>query len=441
MRVKFWGTRGSIPVPSPLVLRYGGNTSCVEVRTDAGTLLILDCGTGARALGQSLLREAQGQPLEGHILFGHTHWDHIQGLPFFAPVFVPGNVFHVYGPCGIGRSIGGALAGQMQYVYFPVTLEQCLAQVHPHDLTEGQFMVGEVEVTTHYLNHPLLTLGYRLSVGSAQVAYVTDHEPFAFETATADARCADGMPHGGDLAHIRFIEGTDVLIHDAQYCAEEYPARRGWGHSTVEYCTDVALAAGVPHLVLFHHDPDHDDDRIDALVERCRQRVAARGGKLLVTAAAEGSEIVLPETEPVGGAGDLVLAPPPTVHGARVVLADDDPAVRQVVGELLRESGASVVEAGDGEAALAAVARQRPDLLILDLRMPKRDGLDVLRTLRAAPATRDLPVLLLTVNEDATRDSFAAGASDYMIKPFTQAQIRSRLERWLLRARSANGKR
>jgi len=122
------------------------------------------------------------------------------------------------------------------------------------------------------------------------------------------------------------------------------------------------------------------------------------------------------------------------------VVADDDPSVRATVGALLRESGASVEEADDGEAALAAVARERPDLLVLDLRMPKRDGLEVLRALRATPTTRDLPVLLLTVNEDATRDSFAAGASDYMIKPFTQAQIRARLERWLLRARSANGK-
>jgi CheY-like chemotaxis protein/phosphoribosyl 1,2-cyclic phosphodiesterase len=440
MRLKFWGVRGSIPVPSPAVMRYGGNTSCVEVRTDAGTLLILDCGTGARLLGKSLLQEAQGQPLQGHILFGHTHWDHIQGLPFFPPVFVPGNVFHVYGPSGIGRNIGEALAGQMQYDYFPVALEQCLAQVHSHDLTEGHFTIGDVDVRTQYLNHPLLTLGYRLSVGSAQVVYATDHEPFAFESASDGAAHRDALPHGGDRSHIAFVEDADILIHDAQYAAEEYSARRGWGHSTVEYCTDVALAAGVRHLVLFHHDPDHDDDRIDALVERCRQRVAERGGSLRVTAAAEGQELFLPETAAPGNAWDQSPAAPPRVKGARVLLADDDPKVRQVIGDVLRASGAVIEEAGDGEEALAAVARRRPDLVIIDRRMPKLDGLEVIRALRAAPATHNLPVLLLNLDEDATRDGFAAGADDYMTKPFTPAQIRSRVERWLLRSRSANGK-
>jgi CheY-like chemotaxis protein/phosphoribosyl 1,2-cyclic phosphodiesterase len=440
MRLRFWGTRGSIPVPSPAVMRYGGNTSCVEVRTDAGTLLIMDGGTGVRPLGQALLREARGEAIEAHILFGHTHWDHIQGLPFFAPVFVPGNTFHVYGPCGIGRSIGEALSGQMQYSYFPVALEQCLAQVHAHDLTEGRFQINEVEVATHYLNHPLLTLGYRLSVGSAQVVYATDHEPFAFETATAATSHRDAVPHGGDRSHIAFVEGADILIHDAQYASEEYAGRRGWGHSTVEYCTDVALAAGVRHLVLFHHDPDHDDDRVDALVERCRLRVAERGGNLLITAAAEGTELVLPETTAVGGTGDLTMAPPPSIVGARVLIVDDDPAVRQLVSDALRSSGATVEDADDGDEALAVVTRRRPDLVILDLTLPKRDGLDVLRELRAAPATRDLPVLLLTADEDATRASFAAGADDYMTKPFTPAQIRSRVERWLLRSRSANGK-
>src|SRR3954463_13150278 len=187
VRIRYWGTRGSVPTPGPGTVRYGGNTSCVEVRTDAGTLLILDCGTGARLLGKSLLQDAQGQPLEGHILFGHTHWDHIQGLPFFSPVFVPGNVFHVYGPSGIGRNIGEALAGQMQYDYLPVTLEQCLAQVHSHDLTEGRFNIAEVEVTPLFLNIPLLTRVFRLSFGGAQAVSARTREPFAFESASDGA--------------------------------------------------------------------------------------------------------------------------------------------------------------------------------------------------------------------------------------------------------------
>jgi CheY-like chemotaxis protein len=192
--------------------------------------------------------------------------------------------------------------------------------------------------------------------------------------------------------------------------------------------------------VLFHHDPDHDDDRIDALVERCRQRVVERGGSLRITAAAEGEELILRETAALGSACDRRSAAPPRVKGARVLLADDDPNVRQVIGDVLRASGAVIEEAGDGEAALAAVARRRPDLVIIERRMPKLDGLEVIRALRAAPATNSLPILLLNLDEDATRDGFAAGADDYMTKPFTPAQIRSRVERWLLRSRSANGK-
>jgi CheY-like chemotaxis protein len=192
--------------------------------------------------------------------------------------------------------------------------------------------------------------------------------------------------------------------------------------------------------VLFHHDPDHDDDRVDALVERCRQRVVERGGTLHVTAAAEGVELVLPESAPLGNACEQSPKAPPRVRGARVLLADDDPNIRQAIGDALRASGAIIEEAGDGEAALAAVARRRPDLVIIERSMPKLDGLAVIRALRAAPATSDLPVLLLNLDEGDTRDGFAAGADDYMTKPFTPAQIRSRVERWLLRSRSTNGK-
>src|ERR1700678_1457553 len=150
MRVHFWGTRGSLPKPGPTTARYGGNTSCAEIRSSGGTLIMVDCGTGAQALGQSLLA-ADPQGAAGHILIGHTHWDPIQGLPFFAPLFIPGNEWDIYGPKGLDQSVRESLAGQMQYTYFPVALEQFGATVRYHDLVEGVFQIDDVRITTQYL--------------------------------------------------------------------------------------------------------------------------------------------------------------------------------------------------------------------------------------------------------------------------------------------------
>src|SRR5690242_6481177 len=151
MKVRFWGTRGSIATPGPSTVRYGGNTSCVEVRSDSGKVILIDCGTGAHALGQAL--KEQAKTCSGHILISHTHWDHIQGLPFFAPLFAPGNVWHVYAPRSLGQTLRDTLAGQMQYTYFPVGLEALGATIRYHELVEGSLGVGDIEVTSRYLNH------------------------------------------------------------------------------------------------------------------------------------------------------------------------------------------------------------------------------------------------------------------------------------------------
>ena len=161
MLVRFWGTRGSLAKPGPGTVRYGGNTSCVEVRSAAGTLVVIDCGTGAHDLGQALMAEPD-QPVRGHLLISHTHWDHIQGIPFFAPLFEPDNEWDIYAPHSLSQSIRDTLAGQMQYTYFPVTLEALGAKIRYHDLVEGVFQVGDITVRSRYLNHPALTLGYRL---------------------------------------------------------------------------------------------------------------------------------------------------------------------------------------------------------------------------------------------------------------------------------------
>ena len=270
MRVQFWGTRGSIAKPGPSTARYGGNTSCIEVRSARETLVIVDCGTGGHALGQKLM-SAGVKGLRGHILISHTHWDHIQGIPFFAPLFAPGNEWDIYGPKGLGQSLREALAGQMQYTYFPVTLDQCGAKIRYHDLVEGTFDIEDIKVSTRYLNHPALTLGYRLEADGVTVVYACDHEPHSRMLATGQ-----GEITGQDLRHAEFVSGADLLIHDAQYTAEEYPAKIGWGHSTVEYVVKLGQHAGVKRVALTHHDPLRDDDALDRLVANVQGKVTGR---------------------------------------------------------------------------------------------------------------------------------------------------------------------
>ena len=243
VRIRFWGTRGSVPTPGPGTVRYGGNTSCVEVRTDGGTLLVLDCGTGVRALGLRLLEDAAdagGPPPAGAILIGHTHWDHIHGLPFFAPLFVAGSRWDVFGPRGLVRTLDNVLAGQMEYQYFPIGLDEVNAEVRYHDLVEGVFEVGDATIRTQYLNHPALTLGFRIEADGATVVYASDHEPH-------DAALAGGgLPRLGsaDARHAEFLADADVVVHDTQYDAAGYAAKVGWGHSTMEYA--VALGRSSP---------------------------------------------------------------------------------------------------------------------------------------------------------------------------------------------------
>src|ERR671931_1762502 len=281
MRIRFWGTRGSLAKPGPTTLRYGGNTSCVEIRTADGTLVVLDCGTGAHGLGQALLASGES-PLRGHLLITHTHWDHIQGFPFFAPLFIPGNTWDLYAPGGLGQHLEATLAGQMEYAYFPITLAQLGATIRYHDLVEGSFDLDGVRVIARYLNHPALTLGYRLEVGGMALVYATDHEPHSRHlpnaSSLAGAASPDSPVHQEDQGHIDFLTGAGLVIHDAQYTAEEYLQKAGWGHSPVEYTVDVALAARAKRLALFHHDPLRDDEALDRLGGACRLRVAAGDG-------------------------------------------------------------------------------------------------------------------------------------------------------------------
>ena len=435
MRIRFWGTRGSLAKPGPSTIRYGGNTSCVEVRARDGTLIILDCGTGAHDLGRSLMASGE-RPIRGHLLLTHTHWDHIQGFPFFAPLFIPGNEWDVYAPRGLGRRVEDTLAGQMEYAYFPVTLDQLDATIRYHELAEGAFDLGAVRVTSRYLNHPGLALGYRLEAGGVAMVYATDHEPHSRHQ-PAVAEPAQVMPvHHEDQRHVEFLAGADLVIHDAQYTLEEYPSKLSWGHSPIELVVNFALAAGVKRLALFHHDPLRDDAALDRLVESCRQRAAAHG--LDIFAAAEGQMIELAEREPVTpraarqSEAAIVEGAPATV-----LLVDDDPDIVRLLTMTLRPEGFRLLSATDGNEALEIARAERPDLLLLDWKIPGRNGLEVCRALRAEsdPNLRNVPVVLLTaqVGAEDTAEGFAAGVTDYVTKPFKPAHIRARVHVWLRR--------
>jgi phosphoribosyl 1,2-cyclic phosphodiesterase/CheY-like chemotaxis protein len=439
MQVTFWGTRGSIPSPGFQTARYGGNTACVQVATAAGTQLILDCGTGARLLGEHLVAEMT-EGLKGHILLSHTHWDHIQGFPFFAPVFHEGFEFTVHAPAGGERSLSEALAGQMQYTYFPVNLEQLQARIECVDLQEGDFSVEEVRVRAHYLNHPGLTLGYRLECGGATVVYATDHEPFGprLYPHNVVAGGTDQMLHEGDRSHAQFVAGADLLIHDAQYTAEEYESKRNWGHSPVEYAVALAVAAGVKRLVLFHHDPSHDDIFLARLEFEALMLAHSWGANLEVLMAREGQRLDLPElARPVRATRPL--RPPYTAapQSARILIIGNNVLVRDGLIGALRNDGHTLIMAHDGVEGLDLATSIFPDLILLDLETSDTDGLAVVRALRAEtdPRIHDVAVVLLTASEDEGEISsgFAAGANDYIHKPVTPAQLRTRVRTWLER--------
>lgn len=437
MRARFWGTRGSIAKAGPATVRYGGNTSCVEVRSKAGTLVVLDCGTGAHGLGHAL-EAARTGPLRGHILITHTHWDHIQGFPFFAPLFTEGDQWDVYAPRGLRESVREALAGQMQYTYFPVSVEQFAATIRYHDLVEGAFTIGDVRVTTQYLNHPALTLGYRLEVDGVVLVYATDHEPHSRALAEGDG----SEIAGEDRRHVGFLAGADLVIHDAQYVAAEYPEKSGWGHSTVESVVAAAGAAGVRRLALCHHDPLRDDEAIDRLVAAARGQAAAAGTPLDVFAAAEGFTI---DVTPITG-GPLPRRAPQLAAEARVpaelltqsvLIAVDDPALRDGLLEAARADDLALHAPPVGAEVLGMIEAARPSLLLLGRRFDGRDGLDVCRAIRKSAAwhVRNLPIVIVAA-DDTEADHVAgseAGVTDWLVAPFSPLYARTRIRAWALR--------
>jgi phosphoribosyl 1,2-cyclic phosphodiesterase/DNA-binding NarL/FixJ family response regulator len=285
LSVKFWGTRGSIATPGRQTLRYGGNTSCVEVRS-GNSILLFDCGTGVREAGMGMLREFQKQPLHIHLFVSHTHWDHIQGFPFFTPAYIPGNKLSIYSLHGTDKSLERIFTGQMDSTYFPVDLTDMMAEFKFIEL-EGPVQIGDTTVRHVYLNHPGIALGFRVEHAGKSVVYLTDHEPYY--RLLGDNDNSHKLDHEID----EFVRGADLYIREAQYTEEEYPSHRAWGHGTWKDALNSAHAANVRRLFLYHHDPTHDDEAIDRIIESCRTYMRENGMNFECFAAGDQEQVSL----------------------------------------------------------------------------------------------------------------------------------------------------
>ena len=297
-RIRLWGVRGSIPVPGKSTVRYGGNTSCVEVRAD-GEIIVLDAGSGIRLLGLALDKEFGPRSMKLTLLISHTHWDHIQGLPFFSPAYNRKNLIRVLGYEGARAGLAKILASQMETPFFPVSLRELPSHLAIEELKEMEFQIGNVEVRSKFSNHPGICAGYRLFTISGSIAYFPDSEPYEQlkqQLASRDGISEDEARNFATAERtkmVEFIQGCDLAILDTQYTDEEYAQHIGWGHSSLSSVVSLALDAEVRQLLLFHHDPNHDDEMIDKMVEHARALVKKSGKTLEVEGAREGAEILL----------------------------------------------------------------------------------------------------------------------------------------------------
>jgi phosphoribosyl 1,2-cyclic phosphodiesterase len=275
VKVKFWGTRGSLASPGPDTARYGGNTACVEVRGEDGAVLVLDAGTGIRRLGVGL-----GRPSRVDLLLTHLHMDHVQGLGFFAPLYVPGLDVHIWGPASTTLSLRARLGRYMSPPLFPVRVRDLPCRLSVHEVPCGTVRIGPFTVDSALVCHPGPTTGFRISTAEATLAYLPDHEP----ALGLRGRYAGG----GWTSGLALAAGADLLIHDAQYDDQEYETRVGWGHSTIRRAIEFAALAGTRRLLLFHHDPGHDDATLETLLA---EAVVRERPSFPVAAAMEGTTV------------------------------------------------------------------------------------------------------------------------------------------------------
>src|SRR5689334_12299603 len=297
-RLKLWGVRGSIPVPGPGTVRYGGNTACVEIRAD-GELIILDAGSGIRELGLALEKEFGSRPINVSLLITHAHWDHIQGFPFFVPSYNDKNRIRIFGYNGTDSGLQEILKDQMATPFFPVALFDLPGRIQFETLTSMDFNIGKVRVHAMRMNHPGVCVGYRIVTSQGSIAYMPDNETYdAFKLHSSESDSLNpeetrkrAREDRAEL--VKFLQGSDILILDSQYTDEEYEEHVGWGHGSLSSGISLAADAGVRKLILFHHDPTHDDYAIDQMVETARKLAAKTKKGLEVEAAREGAELSL----------------------------------------------------------------------------------------------------------------------------------------------------
>ena len=282
--LSYWGTRGTLPVPGPDSLKYGGNTSCVSLQVDDEPLIIFDAGTGIKKLSDHLFATGVKR-LTAKIFISHPHWDHINAFPFFGALFVVGNEIEVLGPMHSGTTMRSVISSQMDDIFFPVTIREFGARVFFRDLREESLAIGNIQVDTLLLNHPGNCLGYRATYNGKRVCYITDNEIFPAGSPNHDADYEKRL--------VNFIHGADILIADTTYLEEEYPKKTGWGHSCVNEVVRIADLAQVKSLHLFHHDPDQNDNAIDKKLEQAKHKLERLGSSVECVCPAEGSQFVL----------------------------------------------------------------------------------------------------------------------------------------------------
>lgn len=288
-RVTFHGVRGSTPCDGPQLSRYGGNTSCVAIEAEGHEPIILDLGTGIRSYGNTIAEAGNAAGYRASVLLTHLHWDHIQGLPFFAPLQQPNSAVEIFGPRQAEGPLAEVFANVMRPPYFPITPDEMDGRVTFTDTGDDDFAVGSAKVRSRWVRHVGPTLGFRIEIGGVSIAYISDH----------GQGCGGGTAVEGDQFVpndvLELADGVDLLIHDSQHTPIEFAHKRHWGHCTIDYAVHVAREAGVRQLALFHHDPCHSDAAVDELVAGA-QEMAAHIGTTEVLGAAEG--LVIPLTPP-----------------------------------------------------------------------------------------------------------------------------------------------
>jgi diguanylate cyclase (GGDEF)-like protein len=334
---------------------------------------------------------------------------------------------NIFAPSGFQRSLEDSLSGQMQYSYFPVKLKDLTSRIHFTDLEEGFLRLGDVLVETQYLNHTAPTIAYRISSGGASMVYVTDHEPYWIGP---DSQ----FHHPGDQRHIEFLRNADLIIHDAQYTAEEYKTKVGWGHSTVEYATDIAVAAGATRLALFHHDPEHDDQTVLRLEGEARERVSRAGSALEVFAAKEGMTVELSSVRPSTAVASDSALQLRRIFGRRILVVTDALSDLAAIEQTLAEDSLRVSSAENGHAALARIQEFAPDLVILNSQLPDGAGVTFIQPIRTRLSAPELPVIILTHDSESIAQRGGEGViTDYLSKPFNPPMLRTRVRAWLAR--------